>query len=84
MVIYAPAPPPFACAICGHEWVPDRWHTRCDGNLPIQPICRRCESDYGGGRNDRNRDRRIIWQLKALASAIDCEAYRRHHGGAYA
>lgn len=79
MTIYAPAPPAFDCAICGDRHTPDRWRMRCDGTLPIAPLCRRCEIAYGGGQYDRNRDHRMIRQVKALATALDCEAYRQTH-----
>ena len=77
MVIYAPIPQPFTCAICCKPWQQDRWSWGPD--LPIPPLCHSCNMAWGsavGDQGDRNRDRRIIRQISALATAIDVEAYR--------
>lgn len=80
MTIHAPIQQPFTCAICLKPWARDPWSWGPD--LPIQPLCHRCNMDWGravGGFGDRNRDRRIIRQISALAEAISVEAYRAEH-----
>lgn len=82
MVIYAPQPQPFTCAICRKPWAADQWSFTWGPDLPIPPLCHRCNMDCGrsvGGIGDRNRDRRIIRQISALAEAISGEAYRAQH-----
>lgn len=82
MTIYAPPPPPFTCAICLEPWAPDLWSFTYGPDLPIPPVCHRCNMDWGrsiGAHGDRNRDRRIIRQIAALAAAIDVEAHRSQH-----
>lgn len=85
MTIYAAPPPSFDCAICGEAYDAEgywnRW--RYGPDLPIPPLCNSCSHDYGraiGGPGDRNRDRRIIRQISALAAAIDIEAHRAQRG----
>lgn len=82
MTIYAPPPPPFTCAICCEDWAPRPWMDGWSADLPIPPICTHCNTKWGraiGGWGDRNRDRRIIRQIAALAAAIDVEAHRAQH-----
>lgn len=77
MTIYPAAPPEFSCGICQRPQKPTGW--RWAGEYPIPPVCRRCEIDYGvgiGGFGDRNRDRRIIRQISALAAALTAEAHK--------
>lgn len=86
MPIYAPPPPPFRCAICGDDYVKPSWGWGPD--LPIPPLCGRCNQDWGkavGGYADRNRDRRILRMIWALAAAIEVEAHRatRNEGPLY-
>ena len=86
MPIYPPRPAPFICAICCKDRPLDRWQWA--GDYPIPPVCRSCAQTWGtgiGGQGDRNRDRRTIRLVSALAEALRCEAHRaerkerRHH-----
>ena len=82
MTIYAPNPQPFTCAICLKPWAADQWSFTYGPDLPIPPLCHRCNMTWGrsvGGQGDRNRDRRIIRQIFALAEAITVEAHRAEH-----
>lgn len=82
MTVYAPTPQPFTCAICLKPWAPSKWAITWRADMPIPPLCRTCSDDWGtaiGGWQDRNRDRRVIRQISALASAIEVEAYRIQH-----
>ena len=80
MPIYAPPPPPFRCAICRKDYVKPSWGWGPD--LPIPPLCSSCNMVWGkavGGQGDRNRDRRILRMISALAAVIEVEAYRAQH-----
>lgn len=81
MTIYAPSPPAFRCAICSVEYIPTPFGWSPD--LPIPPLCRWCNNNWGrciGGIGDRNRDRRIMRMISALAEAIQVEACRIERG----
>lgn len=85
MAIYAPPPAPFDCAICGSPQMTSPWDKHLGADTPIPPLCRRCERDWGkpvppGGWQDRNRDRRMIRQISALAEILSGTAYCKMNG----
>lgn len=80
MTLYPPMPQPFMCAICRQNWAPRSWESKTSAYLPIPPICSRCDFHWGkaiGGGGDRNRDRRLIRHIGALAAIIEAEAHRK-------
>lgn len=83
MTIHPPPPQPFSCVICGAPQMTDPWSKWRGAANPIPPLCVRCEKDYGkaiGGWGDLNRDRRLIRQIYALATALDTTAYCKQNG----
>ena len=85
MAIYAPPPQPFSCAICHAPQMQNLWEKHLGADSPIPPLCRRCERDWGkavppGCWHDRNRDRRMIRQISALAEVILATAYCHQNG----
>jgi hypothetical protein len=85
MAIYAPPPAPFDCAICLKPQMTSPWDKYLGADSCIPPLCRRCERDWGkavppGGWQDRNRDRRIIRQVSALAEVLSATAYCKQNG----
>jgi hypothetical protein len=78
MPIYMDRPAPFNCAIC-HTEGPRRWESPDMQSIP--PLCWRCEQEWGVGQyGDRNPDRRIAKQIRALAEALTVEAHRAEIG----
>lgn len=76
-------PPPFDCAICGAPQMRGQWDRYRGPDMPIPPLCLRCEKNWGkavGGWGDRNPDRRLIRQVSALAAAIDATAHCMMNG----
>jgi ribosome-binding protein aMBF1 (putative translation factor) len=83
VAIYPDPPAPFDCAICGKEQMRGRWDRYDGAEMNIPPLCRRCEIQWGkavGGWGDRNRDRRIIRQVSALAEVLLVTAHCKANG----
>lgn len=83
MAIYAAPPAPFDCVICGKRQMLDIWDKHRGADTVIPPLCMHCEKTFGksvGGWGDRNRDRRMIRQVSALAEIIICTAYCKQNG----
>jgi hypothetical protein len=82
-MICAPPPEPFACVICGAAQMLSPWDRWRGPDTPIPPLCMRCEKDWGktiGGWGDRNRDRRLMRHVSALAEVISATAYCKING----
>lgn len=83
MAIYPDPPAPFDCVICGSPQMLGAWDRYRGADMPIFPLCFRCEKAWGkaiGGWGDRNRDRRLIRHVAALAEVILASAYCRQNG----
>jgi hypothetical protein len=85
MAIYAPPPPPFSCAICHAPRMQGTWDKHLGADTPIPPLCRSCERNWGkavhpGHWQDRNRNRRMIRQISALAEVILATAHCHQNG----
>lgn len=83
MPIYPDPPHPFDCVICGKPQMRGLWDGNPGADMPISPLCLSCEWVWGkaiGGPGDRNRDRRIIRQVWALADAISATAHCKQQG----